>query len=85
MGIPGESRESWSPPSCNFQLGFYLNLEETGLPPSSPCPLCLLREGMPHVVPAHCMWDMETQGQLLPEPGPKEVDALLSPARIREM
>lgn len=24
MGILGERRGSWSPPSCNFQLGFHL-------------------------------------------------------------
>lgn len=71
MGIPGESRGSWSPSSCNFQLGFHLVLEETGLPPSSLCPACLLREGMPQVVPAHCTWDTETQRWLLPEPRPR--------------
>lgn len=81
MGILGESRGSWSLPSCSFQLGFHLVLEETGLPPCSPW---LLREGMPQLLPAHCMWDTNTKRWLLPEPGPRRwmlCSSALPPAR----
>lgn len=65
----GEERQLEPPPAAIFSWDF--TWQPGGrLPPSSPCPLCLLREGMPQVVPACCMWDTQTKRWLLPEPGP---------------
>lgn len=82
-----ESRGSWSLPSCNFQLGFHLVLEDTGLLHAHHVQSVAAQGGDATGAPSSLHRDTEVAPA---RAWAKEVDALLCSsalpaARIREM
>lgn len=89
MGILGERRGSWSPPSCNFQLGFHLAPRWRATSTLTVSTLSV--QGRDATGGPSSLHVGHTDEEVVPARAwARDVDALLfssalSPARIREM